>query len=65
MKIQLNEKIKAKQAEITDYERILREYGSGRWLDMGRRHLAELNAELKSLENQLAESELHTTPSTF
>ena len=50
----MNEKIEAKKAEIANYERILREYQSGRWLDMGRRHLATLQEELAALEAQAA-----------
>lgn len=42
--------VAAKRAEIANYERILREYGSGRWYDMGRRHLASLKDELAVLE---------------
>ena len=50
MNNQTNEKIKQKQDEIKNYERILREYGSGRWYDQGRRHLASLKKELEELE---------------
>lgn len=44
------DKIEAKKKEIEHYEGVLERYGSGRWLDMGRRHLAELKAELVELE---------------
>lgn len=50
-----NEKIEAKKAEVANYERILREYRSGRWYDMGRRRLDELKQELSDLENSQAE----------
>lgn len=53
---ELNEKIKNKEAEIVNYNRILSEYGSGRWLDMGRRHMAELKNDLKFLQKQLDEA---------
>lgn len=46
----MNEAIEKKKAEILNYERILHEYGSGRWLDQGRRHLASLKEELRQLE---------------
>lgn len=46
-----NEMIEAKKAEVANYERILREYRSGRWYDMGRRRLDELKQELSDLEN--------------
>lgn len=48
----MNEAIEKKKAEILDYERILHEYGSGRWLDQGRRHLASLKEELRQLEDE-------------
>jgi hypothetical protein len=44
----LLQRIVAKEAEITNYERILRQYaarGGGRWYDQGRRHLEALRAE--------------------
>ncbi len=44
------EAVAAKKAEIEHYEGVLQRYGSGRWLDMGRRHLAELKEELRVLE---------------
>lgn len=47
------EKIEAKKAEVANYERILREYRSGRWYDMGRRRLEELKRELAELETEL------------
>lgn len=43
------EKIAAKKAEIAHYEGVLERYGSGRWLDQGRRHLQELKDELVAL----------------
>ncbi|USV41076.1 hypothetical protein [Xanthomonas phage BUDD] len=46
------EKIAAKAAEVVHYEGVLERYGSGRWLDQGRRHLAELNRELQELRSQ-------------
>ena len=46
----LGEKIAVKEAEIEHYKGVLDRYGSGRWLDMGRRHLAELEAELTQLQ---------------
>lgn len=46
------EKIAAKAAEVVHYEGVLERYGSGRWLDMGRRHLAELKRELQELRSQ-------------
>jgi hypothetical protein len=57
----MNEKIEAKKAEIANYERILREYQSGRWMDMGRRRLAELKAELVALETEATTSLPETT----
>ena len=42
-------KIEAKKAQIEHYKGVLARYGSGRWYDMGRRHLAELEAELEVL----------------
>lgn len=44
------ELIEKKKAEIKDYERILHEYQSGRWYDMGKRHLDSLREELEALE---------------
>lgn len=49
------DKIEAKRKEIEHYEGVLERYQSGRWLDMGRRHLVELKAELAELENNGAE----------
>lgn len=49
----MKEKIEAKKAEIANYERVLQEYQSGRWFDMGRRHLASLKDELAEMEGQL------------
>lgn len=43
------EAVAAKKAEIEHYEGVLERYGSGRWLDQGRRHLAELKEELDVL----------------
>lgn len=43
-----------KRAEVANYERILAAY-RGRWYDMGRRHLADLKAELNALEAQAAQ----------
>lgn len=43
--------IEAKTSEIENYRRILSEYQSGRWYDVGRRRLAELEAELEALTN--------------
>lgn len=43
--------IEAKRQEIEHYKGVLERYQSGRWLDMGRRHLEELEAELVELEN--------------
>lgn len=42
-------KIEEKKAQIEHYKGVLARYGSGRWYDMGRRHLAELEAELEVL----------------
>jgi hypothetical protein len=42
--------IAKKKAEIANYERILLEYRSGRWLNSGRCHLADLKAQLLALE---------------
>lgn len=50
MENSLSQRIAAKQAEVSNYERILREYQSGRWYDQGRRRLAELKRELADLE---------------
>lgn len=52
---ELRAKVTAKQAEVTDYERILREYATHgvRWYDLGRRHLSELNDELTALTTAL------------
>ena len=47
----LNE-IEKKKAEILHYEGVLERYGSGRWLDMGRRHMEELKEELRRLYEQ-------------
>ena len=44
------EAVAAKKAEIEHYEGVLQRYGSGRWLDMGRRHLADLKEELRVLQ---------------
>lgn len=53
---ELSAKVTAKQAEVTNYERILREYATHgvRWYDLGRRHLNELNDELTALKTALA-----------
>ena len=50
------EAVAAKKAEILHYEGVLERYGSGRWLDMGRRHLANLREELRVLEDCDGES---------
>jgi hypothetical protein len=42
--------IEEKKKEIEHYEGVLERYGAGRWMDQGRRHLAELKNELKVLE---------------
>ena len=47
------EAVTAKKAEIEHYEGVLERYGSGRWLDQGRRHLADLKEELRVLEQML------------
>ena len=39
-----------KKAEIKHYEGVLERYGSGRWYDSGRRHLADLKVQLSVLE---------------
>lgn len=41
--------IKEKEAEIAKYKDVLSRYKAGRWLSMGKRHLEQLNAELKDL----------------
>ena len=46
-----NELIEEKKAEIENYKRILSEY-RGRWWDQGKRHLEELERELKELEDK-------------
>lgn len=43
------EKVAAKKAEIEHYKGVLERYRSGRWLDQGRRHLADLEKELKMM----------------
>ena len=45
------EAVAAKKAEIEHYQGVLQRYGSGRWLDQGRRHLADLKEELLEIEN--------------
>jgi hypothetical protein len=45
--------ITAKEAEISNYTRILAAYaarGGGRWYDQGRRHLESLRSELHALK---------------
>lgn len=42
--------VEAKRAEVAHYERVLRDYRSGRWMDAGRRRLAQLRQELAVLE---------------
>lgn len=54
--IALAEQIRQKQAEILHYEGVLERYGSGRWMDMGRRHLAELREQLAVLQQQSVSS---------
>lgn len=44
------DKINQKKQEIKNYERILKNYQSGRWYDQGRRHLQSLKDELTLLE---------------
>lgn len=44
------EAVTAKKAEIERYEGVLSRYEHGRWLDQGRRHLAQLKEELRILE---------------
>lgn len=39
-----------KEAEIEHYKGVLERYGTGRWLSMGKRHLEELELELKELK---------------
>ena len=46
----ITEEIQNKIKEIEHYKGVLERYGSGRWTDMGRRHLTELQAQLKLLE---------------
>lgn len=46
----IEKKIEDKKAEIEHYKGVLARYQSGRWYDMGRRHLEELEQELKLLE---------------
>ncbi len=41
--------IEQKRAEIEHYQGVLDRYQSGRWYDQGRRHMAELKAELEAL----------------
>lgn len=53
MTTSLTEQINLKRLEIEHYKGVLHRYGSGRWLDMGRRHLAELESELDALNQQL------------
>ncbi len=42
-------KIAEKRNEITHYQGVLERYQSGRWLNMGIRHMEELENELKEL----------------
>ncbi len=46
-------RVAKKKAEIEHYKGVLERYGRGRWYDMGRRHLAELEQELIDLEKRL------------
>lgn len=46
----INEKIKQKKEEIENYQGVLDRYGSGRWMDQGRRRLAELKEQLVALQ---------------
>ena len=48
----IEEKIKQKQAEIEHYVGVLERYSSGRWYDMGRRHMDELKEEYKMLQEE-------------
>lgn len=49
---ELSKEIEKKKAEILHYEGVLERYGSGRWLDMGRRHMEDLKEELRKLYEQ-------------
>lgn len=44
--------IESKEREIAHYIGVLDRYGSGRWADMGQRHLALLKEELTHLKEQ-------------
>jgi hypothetical protein len=56
--LNIEEKIAEQKAKIEHYEGVIKRYASGRWYDMGRRHMEELREELRTLE---AEAESNNT----
>lgn len=48
--------IKEKEDEIANYTEILNRYKAGRWFNMGKRHLEQLNAELLELTRSYDET---------
>ena len=53
--------VEKKRAEVVHYQGVLDRYMAGRWLDQGRRHHADLKAELAALEQELADAEQQAT----
>lgn len=45
-------RVAEKEAEIEHYKGCLERYGPGRWANAGKRHLAELEQELKALQDE-------------
>jgi hypothetical protein len=48
-----SKEIEDKEAEIEHYRGCLERYGPGRWANAGKRHLEELQQELKDLRDHL------------
>jgi len=44
-------RVAEKEAEILHYKGVLERYRAGRWMNQGKRHLADLEQELKELQN--------------
>lgn len=53
----LQHQIDAKEQEIEHYKGVLQRYQSGRWYDMGLRHLSDLKQELQTLQAQQTQKE--------
>jgi hypothetical protein len=49
----LDTRIAEKEVEIEHYKGCLQRYGPGRWTNAGKRHLEELQQELKDLRSKL------------